>query len=254
MLSLLVRANAMPGIPDDQRLSDKDVLSQIPTFIVAGHETTSVGTSWALYALSRDKRVQDKLRKELLALPSHTPTIDELHGLQYLDYVVRESLRLYAPIPATLRVAQKDDVLPLSKPIVDKDGVLRHEIPIKKGHMIMLPISHVNRTEEIWGEGAAEFRPERWEGKSPTSVPIPSVWGNSLSFFNGPRSCIGYRYALLEMKALLFTLVRAFEFDLAVPADEISRVSTIVQRPVLTSDPRKRNQMPLLIRPVNNSP
>ncbi|PPQ73604.1 hypothetical protein CVT24_008062 [Panaeolus cyanescens] len=253
MLSLLVRANAMPGIPEDQRLSDNDVLSQIPTFIIAGHETTSVGTCWALYALSRNKRVQNKLRKELLAFPSHLPTNDELHGLQYLDHVVRESLRLYAPIPATLRVAQKDDMLPLSKPIIDNHGVVRHEIPIKKGHMIMIPISHVNRTEEIWGEDATEFKPERWEEPSPTSGPIPSVWGNTLSFLNGPRACIGYRYALLEMKALLFTLIRAFEFELAVPANEISRVSTIVQRPVLTSDPDKHNQMPLLIRPVNSS-
>ena len=52
------------------------------------------------------------------------------------------------------------------------------------------------------------------------------------------------------MKALLFTLVRAFEFELAVPPQEIGKKSTIVQRPVLRSDPDGNNQMPLLIRPV----
>ena len=52
------------------------------------------------------------------------------------------------------------------------------------------------------------------------------------------------------MKALLFTLVRAFEFELAVPSGEIGKKSSIVQRPILRSDPEGINQMPLLVRPV----
>ena len=52
------------------------------------------------------------------------------------------------------------------------------------------------------------------------------------------------------MKALLFTLVRAFEFELAVPPDEIGKKSAIVQRPIVRSDPKGGNQMPLLVRPV----
>jgi hypothetical protein len=50
------------------------------------------------------------------------------------------------------------------------------------------------------------------------------------------------------MKALLFTLVRAFEFELAVPADDIKKKQTIVQRPILASEPEAGNQMPLLIK------
>jgi hypothetical protein len=51
------------------------------------------------------------------------------------------------------------------------------------------------------------------------------------------------------MKALLFTLVRAFEFELAVPANDIKKKQTIVQRPILVSEPEAGNQMPLLIKP-----
>lgn len=51
------------------------------------------------------------------------------------------------------------------------------------------------------------------------------------------------------MKALLFTLVRAFEFELAVPSKDIVKKSTVVQRPVLVTDPDGGNQMPLLIKP-----
>lgn len=54
-----------------------------------------------------------------------------------------------------------------------------------------------------------------------------------------------------RMKALLFTLVRAFEFELAVPPEDIVKRSTIVQRPVLVSDPDGGNQMPLLVKPYN---
>jgi hypothetical protein len=53
------------------------------------------------------------------------------------------------------------------------------------------------------------------------------------------------------MKALLFTLVRAFEFELAVPAEDLGKKTAIVQRPVLLSNPAAGNQMPLLLKPVN---
>ena len=53
-----------------------------------------------------------------------------------------------------------------------------------------------------------------------------------------------------RMKALLFTLIRAFEFELAVPVEDIGKKSTIVQRPVILSDPAGGNRMPLLLKPV----
>ena len=55
---------------------------------------------------------------------------------------------------------------------------------------------------------------------------------------------------LYRMKALLFTLIRAFEFELAVPPEDIGKKSSIVQRPLVISDPEGGNQMPLLLKPV----
>jgi cytochrome P450 len=72
-----------------------------------------------------------------------------------------------------------------------------------------------------------------------------------LTFLGGPRSCIGYRFSLVETKALLFTLLRALEFELAVPVEDIGKKATfIVQRPIVRSEREKGNQMPLLVRPV----
>ena len=72
--------------------------------------------------------MQDKLRKELLGLPTETPTMDELNSLPYLDAVVREIARVHPPVPETIRVAMKDDVLPLNSPITDKNGVVRDSL------------------------------------------------------------------------------------------------------------------------------
>ncbi|PPQ82386.1 hypothetical protein CVT25_008347 [Psilocybe cyanescens] len=250
LLSILVRANAMPDIPENQRLTDKDVLAQIPTFLVAGHETTSIATTWALYALTQNKEAQVTLRDEIQRVSTDNPTMDELNGLPYLDAVVRETLRIHAPVPATIRVATKDDILPLNVPYTDKAGTKHYEVEIRKGQTVIIPITLINRSKSLWGEDAAFFKPERWYNIPENVAAIPGVWGNTLSFLGGPRACIGYRFALAEMKALLFILVRAFEFDLAVPASDIQKKSVVVTRPVLASDPEKSNQMPLIVRPV----
>ncbi|KIK04023.1 hypothetical protein K443DRAFT_676331 [Laccaria amethystina LaAM-08-1] len=250
LLSLLVRANTSTELTDNQRMSDGDVLAQVPTFLVAGHETTSIATTWALFALTQSPDVQVKLRNELLSVSTDNPTMEELNALPYLDAVVRETLRLHAPVSSTARQAMKDDVIPLAIPFTDKKGVVHHEIRIKKGQSFSIPIIQINRSRSIWGEDAFEFKPERWESLPESASSIPGVWGNMLTFISGPRSCIGYRFALVELKALLFTLVRAFEFELAVPVkDIVKRSSGLVHRPVLLTDPDGGNQMPLIIRP-----
>jgi len=113
---------------------------------------------------------------------------------------------------------------------------------VKKGDTIFIPILAINRAKDIWGEDAAVFRPEGANS-------IPGVWGNQLTFLGGPRACIAYRFSIVEMKALLFTLVRAFEFELAVPAKDICAQQFIVQRPIVVSEMGYGNQMPLFIKP-----
>lgn len=253
LLSLLVRANMATDIPENQRISDEDVLAQVPTFLVAGHETTSTATTWALYALCLLPDVQTKLREELLTLETETPSMDELIALPYLDAVVRETLRLHAPVPSTVRIAMKDDILPVDTPFTDKYGVVHDGIKISKGDPIFIPILAINRSEAIWGSDAKEFNPDRWASLPEVASQVPGVWGHLMTFLGGPRACIGYRFSLVEMKALLFTLVRAFEFELAVPVSDIGKRSTIVQRPFLRSDPENKSQLPLLVKPYSKT-
>jgi hypothetical protein len=140
----------------------------------------SIGTLWALFSLAQEPKIQAKLRDELLTVDTNNPTMDQLNALPYLDMVVRETMRLHPPVMASLRVSEKDDILPLSAPIVDRSGKVlssvRYFYPhlssslwltftvncsrnrIKKGQMIMVPIAAINRDKSIWGEDAYEFR------------------------------------------------------------------------------------------------
>ncbi|KAI0701860.1 cytochrome P450 [Cytidiella melzeri] len=250
LLTLLIKANMASDVPENQRLTDDEVLAQVPTFIVAGHETTSTATMWTLFSLTQHPDVQRKLRNELLEVQTENPTMEELQALPYLEMVVKEVLRYHSPVPVTSRTAANDDLIPCSTPYTDKHGVQRDHIQIQKGDRVIIPILALNRYKPYWGEDAMEFKPERWENPPDTITSIPGVFGHVLSFLGGPRACIGYRFSLVEMKALLFTLVRSFEFELDVSADKVKKRSTIVQRPVIVgNDNKMEGKMPLRIRP-----
>ncbi|KAJ7762948.1 cytochrome P450 [Mycena metata] len=218
LLSLIVKANLSTNLPESQRLNEAEVIArayyslqtasklgilmrhiiEIPTFFLAGHETTSTAASWALHALSHDQRVQTKLREELLTISTDNPTMDDLNSLPYLESVVREVMRVHAPAVFTQRMAMQDDVLPLSKPYIDRDGKAHDSLLIPKGQMMHIPILAVNTDPEIWGQDAHEFRPERWEKIPERASAIPGVWANLMTFFAGPHNCIGFRFSIME--------------------------------------------------------
>jgi cytochrome P450 len=188
--------------------------TEIPTFVFAGHETTSSLASWLLYELASNPEVQSSLRAECSASPLPASSKDSepldvtelntLDKLPWLDAVVREALRLHCPPPGINRTALKTEELPLSRPYVDRDGVLHESIAISEGDLLWVPILVVNRSVELWGPDAKEWKPERWiNGSAHDGVPeavkgIPGVYGNMLSFFGGNHSCIGFRFALYE--------------------------------------------------------
>ncbi|KAI0640505.1 cytochrome P450 [Trametes meyenii] len=249
LLTLLIKANMAADVPDNQRLTDEEVLGQIPTFFVAGHDTTSTATTWCLFALAQHPSIQAKLREELLAVDTDAPTMDELNALRYLDCVVRESLRVYAPVPRTELIAIRDVAVPLDTPFTDVHGNLQHTLKVPKGCFVDIPILAIHRSKTVWGEDALEFKPERWEHPPEAASSIPGVWSHLLTFLGGAHACIGYRFSLVEMKALLFVLVRAFEYKLAVPAEEIVPHQMIVQRLMLRGALHEGGQMPLLVSP-----
>ncbi len=84
--------------------------------------------------------------------------MEDLNSLPYLEKVVHETLRLHAPVTVTNRVAMRDDVLPVSAPFMDKYGRVQNEIHITKGDRILIPITALHTSEDIWGHDALEFK------------------------------------------------------------------------------------------------
>ncbi|KZV75254.1 cytochrome P450 [Peniophora sp. CONT] len=249
LLSLLLKSNMAGDLGQNYRMTDDEIISQVPTFIVAGHETTSTLVTWTLFALALAPDVQRKLREELRMHPYDSPSLEELNGIHYLESVLREALRLYAPVNFGTRVAQQDDVIPFETPFIDKYGVPRTELRVTKGDTIVIPTRILNRSKEIWGDDANEFKPERWDHLPQKTGSMPGVYNHLLTFLAGPHACIGFRFALAEAKSLLFSLVSSFEFALAMQPDDIVRHFNIVGRPFLDGV-QSRPQLPLLIRPA----
>ncbi|KAG9019552.1 hypothetical protein FS842_007833 [Serendipita sp. 407] len=128
LLSLLIFSNLDDMTDASKALTDDEVLHQIPTFLLAGHETTSTATAWTLLSLADNPEVQKRLRDEILNINTESPTMEELNSLPYLETVVRESLRYHAVVSGVIRVATEDDIIPLDKPFVDTMGKVQNSI------------------------------------------------------------------------------------------------------------------------------
>jgi cytochrome P450 len=142
--------------------------TEIPTFILAGHETTSTAVSWTLFELAQHPEVQAELRAELRGCPlpldarGNEPldadTIAALDKLPLLDAVVRETLRVDAPVANAGRIATADTDVPLARPFIDRHGVRRDSVRVAKGDQIAIPILAVHRSEALWGADAREWK------------------------------------------------------------------------------------------------
>ncbi|KAI5894181.1 cytochrome P450 [Schizophyllum commune H4-8] len=247
IFSNILRTNArMKEV--DRRMTDEDIRAQVAAFLAGGYETTSTAMTWALFQLSRSPEMQKRLRDELRSLQTDEPTMDDLNSLPFLDNFVKEVFRYYPSFTWSAREALQDDVIPLQDPFVDRRGRVCHELRVRKGQHFLVPYHSANRSKAIWGEDAYQFKPDRWDYLPDTVKSMPGIWGNTLAFSAGAHACIGFRFAVVEMKSLLFFLVRHFEFELAVPVDDVRIQVSLVQRPALRSEPHVASQLPMLVR------
>lgn len=139
-----------------RRMSDQELMNQISTLLFAGSDTTSSAMVWCLHHLSLDPQIQQRLKEELNSLRS-IEDMGLVDKLPYLNAVVQETLRFCPPAHSTIRVATKDAAIPLSYPIKLRDGTIVHDIPIRKGSYVHIPIEGLNMSKNIWGEDALKF-------------------------------------------------------------------------------------------------
>ncbi|KIL67273.1 hypothetical protein M378DRAFT_1024187 [Amanita muscaria Koide BX008] len=201
---------------------------------------TQTMEKWALVELARHPEMQHKLRRELLQFSGSDPTWDQIvtgTACPYLDAVVNEALRLHPPVQTLQRIADKDDVVPLSSPIKTSSGKMVDSIFIPKGTTVTTPFVYINRSEAFWGPNAKQFVPERWLEENPYPSKDFSGYRHLYTFSDGPRICLGKMFALAEFKAVLSVLIRNFTFELpSGPDTPIGIHKGVLPRPKLADE------------------
>ncbi|KAL0072769.1 hypothetical protein AAF712_000532 [Marasmius tenuissimus] len=184
VLSLLVKANASED--PATRLTEEEMIAQMRTLLLAGHETSATSLTWVLYELARHPEVQKKLREEIRATEARNKanfSANDFDSMPYMAAVLKESLRLHPAVYQNYRRAVKDDVLPLSKPIMTASGEVLNELPVGKGTKVVLSIAAYNRDKDVFGEDADVYNPDRWlRSSGEKKGPTVGVYGNLLTF------------------------------------------------------------------------
>ncbi|RDB24999.1 hypothetical protein Hypma_008013 [Hypsizygus marmoreus] len=251
ILSLLVKANASENA--ETRLTEEEMLAQMRTILLAGHETSATTLCWVLLELARHPEVQAKLRAEIRAMEQSRSgsefTAHDLDSMSYLSAVLKESMRFHPALYQNYRQAAQDDVIPLSTPIRTTSGELISKVPVPKGMKVIASIAGYNRNKEIFGEDADTFNPDRWlRGSDEKKGPTLGVYGNLLTFAGGVRTCIGWRFALYEVQTLTAEIINNFELFPSADISRLRREACLVMLPTLEGEQEKGENLPLRVK------
>jgi cytochrome P450 len=173
-----------------EAMPDRQLVNEIKTLIVAGHETTASTLSWVWYLLSRHREVEEKLSSELSRLPvSEFPALDELPKFLYTRRVIDEAMRLYPAGWLMTRKARKEDLL--------------GEYFVPAGTEIYIASYFIQRNPKLWDD-PDRFNPDRFDPAcSQNRHPLAMI-----PFSAGPRNCIGEVFARIEMQIHVMMIAR----------------------------------------------
>jgi len=210
--SLLEARHPRTGQPFDF----SQIMEQVSTIFLAGHETAASAMTWALYLLSECPHLQEKLRSEIERETEGRPVaFEHLRGLAEVRNLFRETLRLYPPVSFFVRE--------VTSPTSFRDKLLR------KGAMIVISPWLIQRSSNNWKCPHA-FAPERFDDPEEAEACRRAY----MPFGKGPRICIGAGFAQQEGVLILASIVRAFQLrypDIAKP-EPVSRLTLRPKRPV----------------------
>ena len=193
LLSMLMDAR---DVDTNEGMNDKQLRDELLTIYVAGHETSGYAVSWAMFCLCRHpdkyKKVCDELQHVMV---NGILTNENYKQLIYLKAVIDETLRLYP----TAYV--------LSRESKTADSVGDVEIP--EGIVTLMSLYHLHRNPEYWPQ-PDEFIPERFADKQNALMNTNAYY----PFGAGPRMCIGFHFAIMEITIVLAHLLYHFDFEL----------------------------------------
>ncbi|KAL6257984.1 hypothetical protein P5V15_011579 [Pogonomyrmex californicus] len=191
MLDLLI------SVARDNEINDLGIREEVDTFIFEGHDTVATGLTFAILLLAEHKDIQQRVRDEVNAIMRANKgklTMSALNDMSYLERCLKESLRLYPSVPYIMRAISED--------------VNLHSYLVPSGTLLYIGIQEVHRDSNFWPNPEVfdpdRFLPDKIQNRHPYSY-IP--------FSGGPRNCIGQRFAMLEMKAMIAPLIYNFYLE-----------------------------------------
>ncbi|CAL1277906.1 unnamed protein product [Larinioides sclopetarius] len=212
---------------DTNQLSEEDLLDEVNSFALAGSDTTASTVTWAFYMIGLFPEIQKKIHQELDRVfekdIDKEATEDDLNQLFYLDCVLKETLRLYPPLPLFGRKVEEDTI------------ICGYTIP--KGASCLIFLYSLHRDEDVFPD-PEKFDPERFLAENSADIPEYAY----IPFSGGPRNCIGYRYAMMEVKILVSAVLRNFVIE---PLDVENKILPKLQ---ITLQPSKPIYMRFLPR------
>ena len=195
-------------------MTDALIRDQLLTMLIAGHDTSTALLAWTLYLLGTHPEAMERAQAEVDAvLGRANPTYEQVEALDYLDRVVKESLRLYPPIHVGTRRALSD---------LACDG---YRLPA--GERVLYSIYLTHRDPQQW-EDAGVFRPDRFIVRRGQRTHRPYAY---VPFGGGPRNCIGAIYGQVEAKVVLARLLQTVRLTLGEGTVHAHMGATLEPRP-----------------------
>jgi cytochrome P450 len=199
-------------------MSERELVDEAMTLIVAGHETTASALNWTWYLLSQNREAEALLHAEIDACSFSVPSLSDMESLAYTKNVVDEALRLYPP------------GWMLSRRTIAPDVLSGFDVPA--GTDVLLSPYLLHRHPRYWKDPAT-FRPERFDAAHESERPRFAY----MPFAAGPRHCIGETLALYEMYMHLYKVARRY------------RLTYVPDRPLeLEAHINLRTRYPLLMK------
>ncbi|KAK0714759.1 cytochrome P450 [Lasiosphaeris hirsuta] len=200
------------------KMTDKSIIDNLITFLIAGHETTSGLLSFAFYQLIKHPKAYAKAQEEVdEVIGTGTIRPEHMNKLPYINAILRETLRLNPTIPLTGVQARQDEVI-------------GGKYLVKKGQPMALLLAKAHLDPAVHGDTANDFIPERMldENFDRLSKEFPDFWK---PFGNGQRACIGRPFAWQEALLVMAMLLQNFDFTLEDSEYELQYKQTLTTKP-----------------------
>jgi len=211
MLDLLLSAQKA-GV----NIDDEGIREEVDTFMFEGHDTTSMSISFTLLLLANHPEIQEKVVQELQEIfgdSDRCATYQDLQDLNYLELVIKESLRIYPSVPLIARVTDEE--------IVTRSGYV-----IPEWTFVHVYIYDLHHNPELYPD-PEKFDPDRFLPEN-TQKRHPFAY---LPFSAGPRNCIGQKFAMLELKTAISTILRNFILEAVDTPKDIVLMMDLIIRP-----------------------